>query len=148
MVKPARALFICKGNWFRSQMAAAIYNKIVGANLAHSAGTYTGAPDEPEGQRLADLFPTEYFFDTMERRGMAVRENRTRRLTPEMLVQYDIVVSMAEEPYVPDFLAQAPHVVRWTVPNPKVVDERVAEETFAHVEALIVSLLTVDCGNR
>jgi protein-tyrosine-phosphatase len=142
MATQTRALFICKGNWFRSQMAAAIYNNSVGAELAHSAGTYAGAADEPEGQRLADLFPTPDFFQTMERRGMSVRENRTRRLTPEMLTQYDIVVSMAEEPFVPDFLAQAPHVIRWTVPNPRVVNERVAEEIFEQVRSLVASLLT------
>ena len=57
------ALFICKGNWFRSQMAAAIYNRLTASDAAHSVGTYAGAPDEPEGQVLADLFPTPDFFE-------------------------------------------------------------------------------------
>jgi protein-tyrosine-phosphatase len=138
---PRTALFICKGNWFRSQMAAAIYNRLTAAAAADSAGTYAGAPDEPEGQVLADLFPTPHFFETMERRGMDVRRNRTRRLRPEMLGAYDLVVSMAEEPFVPDFLRDARHVVRWEIENPKVVDRVVAEDIYARIDALVRDLI-------
>ena len=38
----------------------------------------TPAPDEPEGQVLADLFPTPDFFEVMEASGMNVRANTTR----------------------------------------------------------------------
>lgn len=51
-----KVLFICKGNWFRSQMAAAIFNKLTNSNLADSAGTCAGTKEEPEGQTLAQLF--------------------------------------------------------------------------------------------
>jgi 8-oxo-dGTP diphosphatase len=137
-----RALFICKGNWFRSQMAAAIYNKCTSSRRAHSVGTYAGEPDEPEGQILADLFPTAHFFEAMERRGMYVRANATRRLLPEMLGAYDVVVSMAEEPYVPDFLRTAPNVIWWQVENPRSIDLAKAEEMFAVVYGLVRELTT------
>ena len=68
-----KVLFICKGNWFRSQMAAAIYNKLTNSSDADSAGTYAGSPDEPEGQIISDLFKTPDFFEIMEKNGMSVR---------------------------------------------------------------------------
>lgn len=143
MAAERSALFICKGNWFRSQVAAAIYNKTAGAQLAQSAGTYAGAPDEPEGQRLADLFPTPHFFEVMEGHGLFVRENKTRRLTPQMLGDYDVVVSMAEEPFIPDFLAAASNVTRWSVANPRVVDQAIAEATFEQVATLVAGLFAM-----
>ncbi|HEX4711749.1 hypothetical protein [Phenylobacterium sp.] len=134
-------LFICKGNWFRSQMAAAIYNRLTGSTAADSVGTYAGAANEPEGQVLADLFPTPHFFETMERRCMDVRANTTRRLQPAMLDAYDLIVSMAEEPFVPGFLRDAGHVIRWEIENPKVVDAAVAEDIYARIEALVRDLV-------
>ncbi len=56
-------------------MAAAIYNKLTCSNDADSVGTYVGAPDEPEGQILADLFETPDFFEVMEKNGMNIRKN-------------------------------------------------------------------------
>jgi protein-tyrosine-phosphatase len=139
--RPPSVLFICKGNWFRSQMAAAIYNKLAGADLAQSVGTYVGAADEPEGQVLAGLFSTPAFFEFMEARGMDVRRHRTRRLDPNMLMAYDVVVSMAEEPFVPTFLKQTDRVVRWDVANPPVVDEMAVRATYEKIEALVLRLL-------
>jgi len=136
-----RALFICKGNWFRSQMAAAIYNRLTGSTCGESAGTYAGAPDEPEGQLLVDLFPTPHFFEAMERRGMHVRANATRGLRPDMLAGFDTIVCMAEEPNVPDFIRATPGVIWWDVENPKVVDEAKAEEIYAQMDDLVRALV-------
>jgi protein-tyrosine-phosphatase len=138
---PKTVLFICKGNWFRSQMAAAIYNRLTSSRAADSAGTYAGGPDEPEGQVLADLFPTPHFFETMERRGMVVRMNTTRALQPALLDVYDLVVSMAEDPFVPDYLRERGDVIRWEIENPKVVDAAVAEEIYARLEVLVQQLI-------
>jgi len=139
--KPKKVLFICKGNWFRSQMAAAIYNKITNSNCADSVGTYTGAPDEPEGDILANRFDTPHFFELMEKNGMYVRNNTTKRLQPFMLDEYDIVVSMAEEPYIPDFLREDKNVIWWDVENPVYVDQKIAEETYKKVEKLVRELV-------
>ena len=138
---PKKVLFICKGNWFRSQMAAAIYNKLTNSIDADSVGTYTGAPDEPEGQILADLFKTPYFFETMEKNDMNVRNNSTKRLQPSMINEYDVVVSMAEEPYIPDFLKEAKKVIWWDIENPNSVDQRIAEDTYKSIDVLVRGLI-------
>jgi len=124
-----------------SQMAAAIYNKLSGGNRASSAGTYVGAPDEPEGQILEDLFPTPDFFETLESRGMYVRANETRRLKPADLSDHRLVISMAEEPHVPEFLRTCSKVTWWDVENPKIVDRPKAEEIYARVYGLVQGLL-------
>ncbi len=137
-----KVLFICKGNWFRSQMAAAIYNKLTSSNNADSVGTYTGASDEPEGQILEDLFKTPHFFEMMEGNGMNVRKNSTKRLQPQMLDEYDLVISMAEEPYIPDFLKNKEKVIWWEIENPTFVDQRIAEDTYEKIYNLVYKLIT------
>lgn len=111
-----KVLFICKGNYYRSQMAEAIYNHLTKSHDAFSVGTYVGAKDEPEGQILSDLFESKsFFFNVLETHGLNVRNNRTKKLLPEMLNQYDVVVSMAQEPYIPDFLRADKKVIWWDV---------------------------------
>lgn len=136
-----KILFICKGNWFRSQMAAAIYNRLTNSSDADSVGTYTGASDEPEGQILADLFKTPHFFETMEKNGMNVRNNSTKRLQPSMINDYDVVVSMVEEPYIPDFLKDAKKVIWWNIENPTSVDQKIAEDTYEKINNLVRGLI-------
>ena len=125
-------------------MAAAIYNKRTNSKDADSAGTYAGAPDEPEGQILSDLFKTQHFFEIMERNGMNVRDNTTKRLDSRMLDEYSIVVSMAEEPHIPDFLKNAKKVIWWEIENPKVIDQKIAEDTYEKIDALMQKLIGGD----
>ncbi len=137
-----KILFICKGNYFRSQMAAAICNKLTHTNDADSVGTYTGASDEPEGQILSDLFLDPGFFEVMELHGMNVRNNSTKKLLPEMLKESNIVVSMAEEPYIPNFLKEDPKVIWWDIENPAFVTRKVAEDTYNKLDIRIRELIT------
>jgi protein-tyrosine-phosphatase len=122
-------------------MAAAIYNKLTDSDDADSAGTYTGAEDEPEGELLADVFPTPDFFEIMEKNGMNVRNNRSRRLHPSMLDAYATIVSMAEEPYIPSFLKENQNVIWWNIGNPTFVDKKVAEETYDTINGLVEELI-------
>lgn len=137
-----KVLFICKGNYFRSQMAEAIYNHLTNSHDAFSAGTYVGAPDEPEGQRLSDLFKNDpNFFEIVESHGMNLRNNVTKKLTPEMLNQFDVVVSMAEEPFVPDFLRNDKKVIWWDIKNPKSAPPGFFKDTYDKLEVLIRELI-------
>ena len=136
-----KVLFICKGNWFRSQVAEAIYNQITGTHDAVSAGTYVGAPDEPEGQILSDLFPDPVFFEAMESHGLYLRNHKTKKLTPEMLQDANVVISMAQEPYIPDFLSKDPRVVWRNVEDYSVVTKELAERTYDTLTRLIKGII-------
>lgn len=135
-----KILFICKGNWFRSQIAAALYNKLTNSDSADSAGTYVGSKDEPEGMKISEAIPFDYFFDFMESQGMNVRDNRTTKLTPTMLEKYDTIISMAEEPYIPDYLKQNKNVVWWNVENPEHITKETTENTYNKIDSLVRKL--------
>ena len=136
-----KVLFVCKGNWFRSQVAEAIYNKLTNSSNAYSVGTYVGADDEPEGQILSDLPINEDFFVEMESHGLKIRSNKTKKLTTEMLNEYDVVVSMVEEPYVPSYLKDSGKVIWWDVANSNNTDKEVSKRTYNQIYKLVVSLI-------
>ncbi|MFA6397606.1 MAG: low molecular weight phosphatase family protein [Candidatus Paceibacterota bacterium] len=140
-----KVLFICKGNWFRSQTAEAIYNQITKSNDAFSVGTYVGAVDEPEGQVLKDLFKQNLsFLNVMKSHGMNLDDKVTKKLLPEMIDQFDIVVSMAEEPFIPDFLKNDKSVIWWQVENPTGFsnDEIYYENAYQKIYKLVSDLIS------
>lgn len=110
-----KILFVCKGNMVRSQVAAAIYNRLTKTKDAASAGTYVGAEEEPEGRLLADILPSN-FFKIMDGYDCDLRNETTKRLTPEMVTSADYVISMAEEPYVPVYIRHK-NIIVWNIPN-------------------------------
>jgi len=122
-------------------MAASLYNKITGTTEADSVGTYVGSENEPEGVIIETRFRTADFFEFMEKEGMHIRTNRTKKLLPEMLKEADIVVSMAEEPFVPDFLLTNEKVVQWNVENPAFATREVTEKTYRQIKNLIEQLI-------
>lgn len=136
-----KVLFICKNNQFRSQMAEAIFNKLTKSDNAFSAGTFVGSSSVPEGATIDNFFRTPDFFELMEEEGMFIRKKLTLKLLPEMLNQVDIVVSMAEEPFVPDFLKEDKRVIWWDVDNPEFVTREIAEKTYRQIEKLVKDLI-------
>ena len=118
---------------FRSQMAAAIYNQMTQTSDAISAGTTVGSQDEPEGWNLSDIHYLPHFLQFMEEKGMDISKNKTTKLTQEMIDSADLVVSMAEEPYIPDFLKLNEKIIWWDVANTystSGVDEEFATKTY------------------
>lgn len=77
----------------------------------------------------------------MEKYGMHVRENKNKKLLPSMLGAYEIIVSMAEEPYIPDFLKQAKGIIHWEIENPDHMDEEIALYTYNKIRPLVEKLI-------
>lgn len=136
-----KILFVCKSNQFRSQMAASIYNHLTNTVDADSAGTYVGSIEEPEGAVIEKLFRTADFFELMEEHGMNIRNNRTKKLLPEMIESASVVVSMAEEPFIPDFLFNSKKVVWWRVENPPFATRDISEKTYGQIKSLVERLI-------
>ena len=87
-----RILFVCTGNTCRSPMAEGILKKMlkdigVGNIEVTSAGTH-GLPNAP-----ASLFAIQ----VAGQRGVDLSKHRSRRLTPEMIEQADLVLAMSPE---------------------------------------------------
>lgn len=72
---------------------------------------------------------------------MNIRGNRTKKLLPEMIENVSIVVSMAEEPFIPDFLHGNEKVVWWEVENPLFATLDVSEKIFNEIKGLIKKLI-------
>lgn len=139
-----KVLFICKNNQFRSQMAASMYNQITGTNDADSVGTYVGSVNVPEGDIIEKYFRTPDFFELMEKNGMSIRNNRTKKLLPEMIDEAGIVISMAKEPFVPNFLRDNKKVTWWEIEDPVFVTRDVAEKTYSQIKSLVEQLIMSD----
>lgn len=140
-MRSMKVLFICKNNQFRSQMAAALYNKITGTNDAYSAGTYVGSVAVSEDSVIEKYFSTPNFFELMEENGMYIRNNRTKKLTPEMIKDTEIVISMVQDPFIPDFLRENNKVIWWEVEDPKFATRDVSEKTYSQIKNLVESLI-------
>lgn len=91
--KPHRVLFVCMGNICRSPAAEIIFRKLVvesGSTARFdidSAGTIGFHQGAPPDQRMAA---------TLERRGYAV-EGRARKITPQDLLDFDLILTMDED---------------------------------------------------
>jgi protein-tyrosine-phosphatase len=136
-----KVLFICKSNQFRSQMAAALYNKITGTTDADSAGTYVGSSQELEDSIIEKFFRTPDFFELMEENSMYIRNNRTKKLIPEMLEHADTIIAMTEEPFIPYFLSNNKKVIWWSVENPLFATREISEKTYVQIKILIEKLI-------
>ena len=87
-----KVLFVCTGNTCRSPMAEGILKKMlkdkgVGNLEVTSAGTH-GLPHAP-----ASLFAIQ----VAGQRGIDLSKHRSRRLTPEMIEEADLVLAMSPE---------------------------------------------------
>ena len=87
-----KVLFVCTGNTCRSPMAEGILKKMLedkgAGNLeVTSAGTH-GLPNAP-----ASLFAIQVVGE----RGVDLSRHRSRRLTPEMIKQADLILAMSPE---------------------------------------------------
>lgn len=131
-------------------MAEAIAGKILGKQNVMSAGTYTGAPDEPEGQTIKDLtiynqnIPVKFMMDNGYK---AFGDHKTKKVTDEMINSANIIVDMTEDPYDLEVLKNNPKVIKWEVENPlfqnydKESGYRKSEEIYKILEQNIQNLL-------
>ena len=89
----ARVLFVCKQNAGRSQMSAALFQRIAnGRHESRSAGTRPAEHVHP------------VVVDAMREVGIDVSQHRPQALTDELVQWADVVVTMGcgdECPYIP-----------------------------------------------
>ncbi len=108
-------LFVCRGNVARSQMAAAFYRHLTG-QPAESAGTRV----HPASREVTinEMGLVDDILASMREVGLDIGECSPRQLEPAMLAVARLVVVLAEESAVPDWLRDHPGVIRWEVDDP------------------------------
>lgn len=125
-------------------MAEAIASSIIPKENVLSAGTYSGSFDEPESLILKELSSKfsgyesfDIFLEFMKEKGFDIGNNKTKKVTKEMIEWADIVVDMAEEPYDLEILKKSEKVIKWDLPN----DTRKTKENFTKEIENIKNLL-------
>jgi len=129
----ATALFVCLHNAGRSQMSAALFERVAhGSHRALSAGA---TPAERVHPKVVDVMREPGFEIDLAGR-------KPRRLTRELAEQADVVVTMGcgdECPYIP-----GKRYIDWDLPDPKgrpVAEVRATRDDIVRrVEALVREL--------
>ncbi len=102
----ATALFVCLHNAGRSQMSAALFERLSkGRHRALSAGTTPGERVHPE------------VVDVMSELGVDLSDRKPQKLTSDMAEQADVVVTMGcgdQCPYIP-----GKRYLDWDLEDPK-----------------------------
>ena len=134
-----KVLFICRGNVGRSQMASELFNSI-NTTKSDSAGTNPKFPELTVGE-----IPTaKNAFVVMQELGLDITQNTRRRITPEILDNYDIAICMAEPDTMPDFLIHSPKLEMWSIVDPADMDladtRQIRDQIFAKVKELSAKL--------
>ena len=132
----ARVLFVCLHNAGRSQMSAALFERLAaGRHEAASAGTTPAERVHPE------------VVETMSELGIDLADRVPRKLTLELAEQADVVVTMGcgdECPYIP-----GKRYIDWDLADPKrrPLDEvRATRDDIACRVAELVAELDADAA--
>lgn len=134
-----RALFICRANAGRSQIAEAFYNDMTGTKDASSAGV-----DLLNSSMKENLAVPQRPIDTMREVGIDISNARRKWLTEEMVDAADVAVALLEEHEcsLPDYLTGSPKFVRWDdVPDAKGTDAEFHRETREKIRAKVEALI-------
>lgn len=129
-------LFVCRGNVGRSQMAAALLSRHEGFRVS-SAGLKVNGD---EGQRLSDIPLAEPVIRFMQREGVAIGDSTRTQLTPEMLKSNDLVLILAPEEELPNWVSDAGNIERWDIQDPKGMDDAGYEQVVADIKRRICGL--------
>jgi protein-tyrosine-phosphatase len=131
-----KILFLCRGNVGRSTFAKYLFDKLSNGNKSESAGTKPSGV----GDTLKEI-GADYVIRAMEQEGIDVSGHIRKEVTPEMVKNANIIISMAEPETVPEFVSSHPGFTKWTVDDPKGTDLethiRIKEEIKSKVKDLM-----------
>lgn len=128
----SKILFVCNTNIGRSQMAKAIYNKLIGGKNAESAGvdvnSQEGATVALRDQKLAEKMGVKDYQSTarkvmLDKYDIDISDEPRMQMVPEILGKYDLVVNIAEKQQTPDWL-RGENVIWWNISDAGLIKDR------------------------
>lgn len=135
-----KILFVCRGNVARSQMAEKIYNTLTHSQDATSAGTQVISEGETLAARKKRV-GSSFAIDVMNDNNLPIDNQIQKQLTPVMIGNANLVISMAGKKYTPKWLADSPKYVYWKIRDPKARSYNVTNKTRIRIESEIKKLL-------
>jgi protein-tyrosine-phosphatase len=137
-------LFVCTHGVDRSQMAAALYNTLVTDGRADAVGTQPLEPGKTIGELAKHRKEAWNVLHVMNEDGVDLWHRKTRKLTRNMLDDYDWIIVMAQPDTIPQYLHDYPRAVYWEMPTPYLggIDEtrEVRDEMKRHIVTLLASI--------
>ncbi|MEX0935218.1 MAG: hypothetical protein WDZ70_02750 [Candidatus Paceibacterota bacterium] len=112
-------LFLCRGNTGRSVFAEALYNHLTQSDNVVSAGTKLSGPEQSLASRLPG---TKNVIEAMKAEGIDVSNYTRKEVTKDMVRNADVIIDMAEQETVPDFVKKHPNRIIWDTDDPKGTD--------------------------
>lgn len=135
-----KILFVCRGNVARSQMAEKIYNTLTYSKDATSAGTQVLSEGETLAARKKRV-GSSFTIDVMNDNNLPIGNQMQKQLTPAMIDNADLVISMAGKKYTPKWLSTSPKYIYWKIRDPKARSYNVTDKTRIRVESEIKKFL-------
>ncbi len=117
-----KIITICRGNVGRSQVLAALLEKMFPQHTIISAGTKVVSPTTGESRHGTSLIETkgaENVLKIFEEEGIEWKGRVRTQLSPEMLDDIDLAVVMSEPEHIPEYLAKHPKMIYWEIADLK-----------------------------
>ncbi len=122
-------------------MAAAFYNKFTTAGSADSAGTTVLTPGQTIEQRAEVSEGSKHLLTTMDNEGLDIRQRVQQPINQGMIDNYDLVIVMAEEKSIPDYVKNSVKYKFWQVEDPQSKGPEKTEEVKNIIKQKVQNLI-------
>jgi len=105
-----KILFLCKGNRYRSPIAAALFNQLYPEHKAISAGTNIKNENEH--------YPVET-IQTLIKENIDVSKEKTKLVKEDIIKKMDKIIVLCNKEYCPNFIISSKKTEYWVVKDPE-----------------------------
>jgi len=136
-----KVVFICNGNILRSQIAKAVYNKLVkDGSIAYSYGTRVEAKGR-QGVLISSAKGMNVTINELSKQGIDISSEHCNELKEEYLKNVDKIVVMTDKEYIPLWLNNYKYEY-WEIIIPDYIDSKIANDVIESIKEKVLRLIT------